>query len=359
MTSESAVLRPPSRRERSPSMRAAVIEAKKTLGARSVPVPELKNGEALIRVMYCGICGSDIHVYHGDHPTARFPVVPGHEFVGELVAMRDNGESALSKGDLVVAQPFFSCGNCQPCAKGRDNVCRSLRFMGVHVDGGFAEYVRVPIRKMYAVPPGVGAELAALTEPVAVAVHDVRRSGLKAGETVLVIGGGAIGLLIAIVARHSGAGTIVVSEPNVYRRGVAEELGFMTVDPLSPDFDRTLMAETGSLGFDCVFEASGSRPGFAASTKYAKITGKVMVIGMTKEPYPVDLSAVFAKELVLEGVRIHSQYNFIGALELLRKDSLRREFNRLITDVFPFEKVADAFAFAESGGDFMKVLVKM
>lgn len=339
-------------------MKAAVITDVKTMTVKHVAVPELNTGEALIRVMYCGICGSDIHVYHGAHPTARFPVVPGHEFVGELVALRGEGECVHAKGDVVVAQPFFSCGNCEPCAKGRDNVCRSLRFMGVHTDGGFAEYVKVPIRKMYAVPAGVDAELAALTEPVAVAVHDVRRSGLAAGQTALVIGGGAIGLLIAIVARHSGAGNVVISEPTEYRRGLAESLGFTTVNPMSPDFDATLMRESNGLGFDVVYEASGSRPGVAACTKYAKITGKIMIIGMTKEPYPVDLSAVFAKELVLEGVRIHSQINFMGALDLLKNETLRFQFRHLITNVFPFEQVQESFAFAESGGDFIKALVK-
>ncbi|MCD8352010.1 MAG: alcohol dehydrogenase catalytic domain-containing protein [Planctomycetaceae bacterium] len=358
MSSSSAVLQPIAPRTTSRTMRAAVIEGKNSLSLKTVPMPELRPDEALLRVKYCGICGSDLHVLHGAHPTAKFPVIPGHEFVGELVAL-NGGDTSLRPGDMVVSQPFFSCGNCQPCAKGRDNVCRSLRFMGAHVNGGFAEYVAVPIRKTYALPTGFDLQLAALVEPIAVAVHDVRRSGIQVGETALVIGGGAIGQLLAIVARHSGASKVVISEPNAYRRGVAERLGFQTVDPTSDGFDKALMEASDSLGFDVVFEASGSRPGVTASTKYAKITGKVMVIGMTKEPYPVDLSAVFAKELVLEGVRIHAQYNFIGAIELLKNEALRSQFLPLMTDVFPMEEIEDAFAFAQSAGDFMKVIVKM
>ncbi len=340
-------------------MRAAVIEAKNVLRRREVAVPAIGAGEALIRVRCCGICGSDIHILRGEHPTARFPVVPGHEFVGELIAISDGGVSGCVPGDTVVAQPFFSCGNCRPCAKGRDNVCRNLRFMGAHADGAFAEYVKVAARKVYKIPKDIDPKLAALVEPIAVAVHDVRRSGLKAGETALVIGGGAIGLLIALVARRAGAGKVIVSEPTAYRRGVAESLGFETANPLDASFDARLMSASDSLGFDAVYEASGSKPGVTAAVKYAGITGKVMVIGMTREPYPVDLSAVFAKELVLEGVRIHDQYNFIGAVELLKEGSLNDSFAKLVTDVFPFGKIEEAFAFARSGGDFMKILVEL
>ncbi len=359
MTAESTVLRLPKTGAAAKTMRAAVIEDKNILCLSETPLPEIGPGEALIKVSYCGICGSDLHVLHGQHPTARFPVVPGHEFVGELVQIHGGETADFKKGDLVVAQPFFSCGNCQPCAKGRDNVCRSLRFMGAHTNGAFADYVKVLTRKMYKLPSTMDRKLAALVEPIAVAVHDVRRSNLQVGETALVIGGGAIGLLVALVASHAGAGKVVVSEPNAYRRGVAEELGFETIDPLSGSFDADLMKISDSLGFDVVFEVSGSKQGVAASTKYAKITGKVMVIGMTREPYPVDLSAVFAKELVLEGVRIHSQYNFIGAVELLKEGSLNNEFSKLVTNVFPFAQVEEAFAFAQSGGNFLKVLVKM
>lgn len=341
------------------AMRAAVIGKANDIRLAKSPPPSLEPGETLIRVSHCGICGSDIHVLKGEHPTARFPVIPGHEFIGEVVDVRGDGSDRLAKGDLVAAQPFFSCGNCEPCAKGRDNVCRSLRFMGVHTNGAFAEYVKAPTRKVYKLPQTINRKLAALAEPVAVAVHDVRRSGLKAGETAFVIGGGAIGLLLAIVARHSGARTVVISEINEYRRRLAGELGFATVNPLDADFDEQTRHHSGGLGFDVVFEASGSKAGVASSTKLAKITGKVMIIGMTREPYPVDLSAVFAKELVLEGVRIHSQYNFVGAVNLLASGALDRQFEKIVTDVYPLDRVEDAFALAQTNGDFIKILVEM
>lgn len=340
-------------------MKAAVIEEKNQIHLKEVDRPQLKEGEALIKVKYCGICGSDIHVLKGEHPTATFPVIPGHEFVGELVEIKGEGREDFEVGDYVVAQPFFSCGNCEPCAKGRDNVCQHLCFMGAHTDGGFAEYVKVAVRKMYKIPKDMDLRLAALTEPVAVAVHDVRRSNLKAGETALIIGGGPIGMLIAMVARYAGARRTVISEISDFRRDVAKKFGFDTVNPLDADFDEQIRTMTDGKGFDVCFEVSGSKPGVKTAVEKAKIAGTVMMIGMTSEPYPVDLSAVFAKELNIQGVRIHSQYNFIGAVELLKSGALNEEFQAMISKVFRIDEVEDAFAFAQVPGDYFKILVEM
>lgn len=340
-------------------MKAVVIEEKNSLHLREAEMPVLQDGEALIRVKYCGICGSDIHVLRGEHATARFPVIPGHEFVGELVDIKGSGSQRYEIGDYVVAQPFFSCGNCEPCAKGEDNVCADLRFMGAHTNGGFAQYVKVATRKMYRIPKDMDLKLAALTEPIAVAVHDVRRSGLKVGETALIIGGGPIGMLIAMVARRAGAGQVVISEISSCRRKAAEALGFITVDPADGGFDRRIDALTGGKGFDVCFEVSGTKPGIAAAVEKAKITGTIVVVGMTREPHPVDLSAVFAKELTIKGVRIHAQYSFIGAVELLKSGALNEEFQTMISRVFPLEQAEEAFAFAQVPGDYFKVLIEM
>lgn len=341
------------------SMKAAVIRKAGSLKLEQLPLPKLKPGQALIKVNYCGICGSDVHILQGAHPTATFPRVPGHEFVGELVEVCGEGAEGFTQGDIVVAQPFFSCGNCEPCAKGHDNVCRSLKFMGAHADGAFAEYVVVLTRKMYKLPKDIDQRLAALAEPVAVAVHDVRRSGLAVGETALVIGGGPIGILIALIARRAGASRVVIAELNPWRISVAQELGFETADPTQPGYMEKVMEMSGGGGFDVVFEVSGSKPGVASATALAKNAGKIMVVGMTGEPYPVDLSAVFAKELRIEGVRIHDQYNFIGALEIIKSGVLNNQFARLITDEYTMDSIEEAFDYAQKPGNYLKILVKV
>lgn len=340
-------------------MKAAVIKEMNRLQLQEAEIPDLNDGEALIKVKYCGICGSDLHVLKGKHPTAQFPVIPGHEFVGELADIKGHETSGFQIGDIVVAQPFFSCGHCEPCAKGSDNICRHLDFMGVHRNGAFAQYAKVLTRKMYKMPSDIDLRLAALTEPVAVAMHDVRTSGLKTGETALIIGGGPIGMLIAMVAEHAGARQIVISEISDSRRAFAEELGYQTVNPLSDQFDKELMKLTESKGFDVAFEVSGSKPGITAAVEYTANTGTVMIVGMSSEPYPVDLAKVFAKELKVIGVRIHSQYNFIGAVEMLKNGDFNHKFIKLVSEIYPLAKVEEAFRYAQTPGDYFKILVDM
>jgi len=192
-------------------MKAAYYAQKQNIELVDLDLPKPKKDEALIRVKYAGICGSDLHVYHGAHPTAKFPVIPGHEFVGELVELGEDAVTDIKPGEIVVAQPFSSCGVCEACISGNDNVCRDLKLLGAHKDGCFAEYVTVQAKKMYRIPGGVDLKLAALTEPLAVAVHDVRNSGLKVGQTALIIGGGPIGIFIAMVAQLAGA-QVYISE---------------------------------------------------------------------------------------------------------------------------------------------------
>lgn len=340
-------------------MKAGVITAKDNIEVRTVPVPTLNDGEALIKVRYCGICGTDVHVLRGEYGADNFPIIPGHEFVGELVEAKGAGAELFTPGDMVVAQPFFPCGNCEPCAQGNDNVCRDLHFMGTRVNGGFAEYVKVLTRKMYKIPKTMDLRLAALTEPVAVAVHDVRRSGLAVGQTALIIGGGPIGMLIAMAARRAGAGRVVISEISDYRRQFAEKLGFTSVNPLDKDFNSCLSALTEGKGFDVCFEVSGSKPGIASAVQHCAIGGSVMIVGISQEPHPVDLSAVFAKQLRIQGVRIHSQYNFIGAVELLKSGALDQEFLSLVSEEYPLERIADAFTRSLTPGEYFKILVRM
>ena len=219
--------------------------------------------------------------------------------------------------------------------------------------------MKVLTRKTYAYPKDMDLRVAALTEPVAVGIQDVRRSGLQVGQTALVIGGGPIGLIIALIARQAGATDVVISEISPYRCQAAQKLGFDTVDPTSEHFDQVLMERSDGKGFDVVFEVSGSKAGVLTSTKYCKIAGTVVSVGMTQGAVPVDLPAVFAKELVIKGTRIHSQYSFIGAVELLKSGILNDSFAALISQEFTLDQVEEAFNHAMEQTDYMKILVKI
>ncbi len=340
-------------------MKALVIEHPEKMHLVEREKPVIGEGEALIRVQYIGICGTDIHVLHGHHPTATFPRIPGHEFVGELVEIKGEGSEQFEIGDTVAAQELITCGICDSCAKGEDNACVQLKIIGVHADGGFAEYVKVKTKKLFAIPKDIDLKRAALIEPLAVAVHDVRMSGMQVGENVLVIGGGPIGLLIGLVAQRSGAGRVVVSEVVESRRKLAEEFGFIAIDPVAADFEEKLLSVNGGRMYDIGFEAAGVPNAVTTLVDYVKNTGTIVQIAMTKGPYPVDTGKVFAKELRIQGVRIHNQYNFGGAVRMVIDGVLDEKLDKLISRVFDLEEVTEAFEYAEKCKDAFKVLVKV
>lgn len=339
-------------------MKAAVYPEKGKIELAERAIPDIGPGEALVEVKYAGICGSDVHVWQGHHPTATYPRIPGHEFSGILVKADGELREGVHAGDRVVVQPYWSCGMCEPCFTGRDNVCKKLNIFGIHRDGCFAQYVRVPTKKIYRLPDCVSLKMGALAEPLAVAVHDVRTSGLKAGQKALVIGGGPIGMLIALVAQYAGA-QAYISEINEFRLGFARSLGAETINPAREDLLKQTSAVTQGNGFDVVFEVSGSRAGTACMTQVVKTGGTVMIVGMAGELCPVDTGAVFAKELTIKGVRIHSQENFEGAVSILASGALEEKLGKLITKVFSLSECVEAMEYQISDPEHFKVLIEI
>jgi len=340
-------------------MKAAVIEKANSIILTDRPVPVIGEGEALVKVKYVGICGTDVHVLHGQHATAVYPLIPGHEIVGELVEIKGKLADTFKPGDMVVTQEVINCGICDACIKGSPNVCKHLKVVGVYTDGGFAEYVKVLADKLVKIPNDMDLELAAVIEPLAVAVHDVRVSGIKAGEKALVIGGGPIGLLNAIVCRLNGASLIVVSEPSDYRRDFVEKMGFTTVNPLEDDFDDKLINLTDGNGFDVSFEAAGAPDALNVCIQHTKETGNIMVIAISPKPYPVNTFGVFLKELNLLGVRIHTMYDFKIAAEIMASGVIDDEIRSMISRVFPIDEVVAAFEYAVTDKTAFKTLVRL
>ena len=339
-------------------MKAAYYAKKQSIELADLDLPKIKKGEALIKVRYAGICGSDLHVYHGAHPTAKFPVIPGHEFVGELVELGEDACSDIKPGEIVVAQPFASCGVCEACITGNDNVCKELKLLGAHADGCFAEYVTVQAKKMYRIPKGVDLKLAALTEPLAVAVHDIRRSGLKVGQTALIIGGGPIGIFIAMVAQLAGA-QVYISEVNEFRLDFAKKMGYGTLNPMDQGFHQNVAEITKGKGFDVVYEVSGSKAGMASTTELVKVSGTILVVGMATDKYPVDTMAVFMKQLNLQGVRIHSQEAFAAAVDILASGKLNSQLTQLISKTYQLDDVKSAYDYVLANTDYFKILLEV
>jgi (R,R)-butanediol dehydrogenase/meso-butanediol dehydrogenase/diacetyl reductase len=305
-------------------------------------------GEVRLDVAYCGLCGTDLHIAHGDMD-ARIPapMVIGHEMSGTVVEVGDDVD-AVRPGDHVVVRPLDS-RESTPADRGFSHIGRRLKFIGIDSPGALQASWTVPAFTVHALPPTLDLRLAALAEPLAVACHDVRRAELAAGETALVIGGGPIGTLIALVARTHGARVLVV-EPDDERRALAAELG---LEALRPEDD--LAAAIGEIGAEVVFEVSGSSAGILAATKHAAIRGRVVVVAIFPEPKPVALFDLFWKELEVRGARVYEPPDFEAAIRLLAGDSLGLE--RLITAVEPLERVPEVFDELRGGRQAMKILV--
>lgn len=341
-------------------MRAAVTIGKHDLKVFDTPLPVLDPEEALIHVRYTGICGTDAHIYEGTFPLLNYPLTPGHEFVGKLAEIRTANPAlkGFKIGDWVVAQPFFSCNVCDTCAKGGDHYCPHIRVLGVHKDGSMAEYVKVPAKKLVKVDENTDPLLAALTEPLAVGVRCLTKGDFRVGHSALIIGGGVIGLMIAIAARAAGASKILVCDINDYRLEFARSLGFAAIDSRQPDFQEQMMAFSSQIGFDNVFEATGSAFGVRTMTAAAKRGGIIVQVGISTEHHPIHVRSFTDKEIQVRGVRIHAFSDFKTALGLIQSGREQAALERLITNRFPLEQAAEAMRFQVQDARHFKVIVE-
>jgi 2-desacetyl-2-hydroxyethyl bacteriochlorophyllide A dehydrogenase len=333
------------------TMTAAVWDAPDTMSVRDLPVPEVPEGWALVRVLYNGICGTDLAIVHGAHPRAAAGLVPGHEIIGTVVVPGSGGPDA---GATVVVEPLISCGTCRACRTGATHVCRDLQLYGIDAPGGLAEYVALPPAVLHRLPDGVDPRVGALVEPLAVAVHAVSTARVGAGDVVAVAGGGPIGVLTALAARHSGAARVIVSEPSAWRRGVLADLG-LTVVPEGRTLTDVVLEHTADEGADITFDAAGHPAVAPELTAATRVLGSVVVVGVHKAPAPVDLRAVCFKELSVRGVRVYTRADVVQAIELVAADALG--LDRVPVRVFPLAEVSAAVAAAADGGGALKVLV--
>lgn len=336
-------------------MRAAFYEGHETIRIGDcVPVPP-QAGQVQIRVSHCGICGTDLHIFHGKMDRrVRIPQVMGHEMSGTIVAVGE-GVEGFAPGDRVTVRPLDYCGACPACRTSHHHICQRLKFIGIDSPGAFQALWTVPAHTLHRLPETLSFAQGALIEPLAVACHDVRLGEVKPGEYVVVQGGGPIGLLVALVARSAGA-RVTLSEVNPFRLRLAAELGLKTVNPRETDLVELANAETGGAGADVVFEVSGSAAGAEMMTKLPRTRGRIVMVAIFSEPPRVDLFRFFWRELKLIGARVYEPEDFEKAIQLAAGGALPLE--RLITRTLPLDELAAALREMETGGEVMKILVK-
>jgi (R,R)-butanediol dehydrogenase / meso-butanediol dehydrogenase / diacetyl reductase len=334
-----------------------------------VPEPSAGPGQALLRIGSCGICGTDVEEYrHGPvliptdrpHPlTGRFaPLTLGHEFWGTVVEVGPHVTN-LREGDRVAPEICLACGTCPYCRGGEPARCVSWAALGLHADGGLAEYVAVSAASCARLPESMADAHAALVEPTEVAVRAVRRSGLRLGERAAVIGGGAIGLLVLQAARAAGARNVYVVEPGPKRREVATAIGADdAIDPTDPGWRDRLAEHCDGLGPDVVFECSGA-PGTAnAAVASARKGGRIVLVGITKEPAPMPLmDIVVGEKQVLGSIQHDSDHDLPAAVHLLASGQVSAR--HLVTARIQLDRVVeDGFNALSPGGDHIKILVE-
>jgi (R,R)-butanediol dehydrogenase/meso-butanediol dehydrogenase/diacetyl reductase len=335
-------------------MRAGQYLSEKKLGVSMVDKPSIKEGEALVKVSFAGICGTDMMIYFGKHPRAKAPLTMGHEFSGVIEEIET--DSAFSIGDRVVIEPTISCGQCPACQSGHSNVCKTLRLIGIDMDGGFAEYVAVPIDRLHKIPDQLSESIAALAEPVAVAIHTVRKSDLVVGENVAILGAGPIGLLIGMVAKLNGANTIFISDISPYRLAKAEELGFTALDARNVNVTEEILSKTNGHGVDIVFEVAGSQITANQMVEIVKTRGQIVVVSVFKQPPTVDFAKMHFNEISLTTTRCYSRDDFSIAISLMAQGKL--DVAPIISHEVAIEELDQGFLLMENPDESLKVLIK-
>jgi L-iditol 2-dehydrogenase len=323
-----------------------------------VPRPRAETGEVLLRIRKIGVCGSDVHVYHGLHPTTSYPVVQGHEVSGTVEALGP-GVEGVRVGSLATFMPQITCGRCHPCRHGLVHICDSLRVMGFQAPGAAQEYFAVPERLLVPLPDGMSAEAGAMVEPLAVGVHALERGGGAHGKRVVVIGAGPIGNLVAQVARASGATQVLIADKSRFRLDLASRCGIdFAVDVAATGLKDAVQERFGADAADLILECVGVEPTMAMAIEAARKGTRIVVVGVFGKRPLVDVGTVQDRELSLVGTLMYQREDYLAAIDLACAGKVR--LDELVTTRFPFRAYAEAYRHIERAGETaMKVMIDL
>jgi len=323
-------------------MRQAVVPEPHKIVYREVADPQLEPDQVIIRVARIGICGSDVHVFEGKHPLVSFPLVQGHEFSG-FVAQVGSRVTGLQAGDLVTVEPAIGCGVCARCQAGLFAQCERLLFIGGALPGAGSDLFAVDARYVVKMPPGVDADDAAMTEPLAVAVHSVRRIKSLQGKRVLVLGGGTIGNLTAQVAREMGAGRILLVDMIPFRTSLAEKLGFVTLNPSQvASVDEAVIELLDGERPDVAFECVGKEVPLNTCIRAVVRGGEVVVVGVYDHDPRTQMILVQDKEVSLLGSLMYTWEDYHAAVRMMQEKVV--DLKLLQTHHFPFDRWMQAYS---------------
>ena len=337
-------------------MKAIVIDTPNIIEIKEIPMPEVKENEALLKVKCVGICGADVASYTGNQPFTTYPRIPGHEFSAEIVQIPEN-DKGLKVGDIVTCNPYFNCGECYSCERGFVNCCTDNQTMGVQRDGAFCEYISMPVERIF---PGKGlsAEELALIEPFSISQHAISRATIKESDTVLVVGAGPIGLF-ALIAAKQKCKKIVVADILDNRLNLAKEYGAdAVVNTKAQSLEEFTKEFTDGRGFDVCIEACGAPETFLNCIDCAAFAANIILIGNGKRETNFVHSIILKKELNIHGSRNALNADFINNINLVADK--KADVMKMVSGIYDMENATDAFeALKNNDGTLAKILIKI
>lgn len=338
-------------------MKSIVINSPGNVEIKEVDKPVLKEGEVLLKVLYGGICGSDLGTYRGTFAYVSYPRTPGHEFSAEIVEVGQNNRG-LKPGMIVTCNPYFNCTTCYSCERGLVNCCTTNQTMGVQREGAFAEYITMPIERVYD-GQGLSAKTLALIEPFCISYHGVSRANVKAGDKVLVLGAGTIGVLAAVAAKALGA-TVYISDVAKQKLEYALkefELDGTILNDSPENFDKQVAEVTNGNGFDVTIEAVGLPSTFQNCIDAAAFGGRVVLIGVGKKNLDFNFTMIQKKELNIFGSRNALKKDFIELINLVKSGKVN--LDKIVTNTYKIEDAAKAFEdFDKNSASMLKVILE-
>lgn len=341
-----------------------VMTAPGQIEFHEIPVPEINPDQVLIKIQKIGICGSDIHVYHGKHPFTKYPVTQGHEVSGEIVEIGSavqggsTGEP-LSVGQKVTIQPQVVCGHCHPCRHGKYNLCEELKVMGFQTTGVASHFFAVDAKKVTPLPDEMSFDEGAMIEPLAVAVHAIRRAGDVTGMDIAVLGAGPIGILVAQVAKGLGAKSVLITDVSDVRLAKAKECGVdYCVNTLHKNFGEALIESFGPDKADVIYDCAGNDITMGQAIQYARKGSTIILVAVFAGMAKVDLAVLNDHELDLNTTMMYRNEDYVDAIQLVNEKKV--VLQPLVSKHFAFKDYLAAYQYIDANRETtMKVIVNV
>ncbi|NBI91660.1 alcohol dehydrogenase [Lachnospiraceae bacterium] len=335
-----------------------VMTAPKEIEFREVPVPAAGDSQVLVKIMNIGICGSDIHVYHGKHPFTSYPVTQGHEVSGEIVELGKD-VTEFHVGQKVTIEPQVYCGKCHPCRHGKYNLCEELKVMGFQTTGTASEFFAVDASKVTPIPEDMSYEEGAMIEPLAVAVHAVRQMGDVKGMNIVVIGAGPIGNLVAQTAKGMGAARVMITDVSDLRLDKAKECGIdICVNTKGKDFGEAMLEAFGPDKADVIYDCAGNNITMGQAIKHARKGSVIVLVAVFAGMAEVDLAVANDHELDIKSTMMYRHEDYLGAIELVNEGKVH--LRPLISKTFAFKDYLKAYQYIDENRETtMKVIINV